>query len=161
MLYFVPGDKFIDPLKVGNSDLIRTLERVAHFQSFKRLLQTYNEGSDWVVANGGKIVWTKTGALFGYNSPRPYKDVEHIWKIMEQVYGDSRLALMSAGTLLKWTIAKRPETWLCTSQPTGYIDSVTGKEIQSLSYWIDDNYSPPRKQKANVSDLTALFNTYQ
>lgn len=157
MLYFVPGDRLIDPAKVENSDVVQAVKREAHWKSFQRLLQTYSEGVDWTVANGGNVIWTKTGALFGYGSKLPLNDVTHLWQTITQAVGNDRLCNITAGTLLKLTIAQRPETWLCTTRETGHLDPLTGDQIFALEYWINADYHPPIKRKATMLDLQEHF----
>ncbi len=156
-LYFVPGDRFVDPVKVEQSDVIQAVKREAHWKSFQRLLKTYQEGLDWVVANGGNVIWTKTGALFGHGSKRPHSDVEHVWTTIIDAVGDDRLCLITAGTFLKLVVAQRPERhWLCTASPTGHLDPLTGDVINTLEYWLNPAYqSPAAKRAPSIEDLKA------
>ncbi len=158
-LYIVPGDRLIVPQDVEQKDVIAATKRHSHWKTYERLIQTYEDGVGWVLTNGGRITWTKTGALFGHRSPLAHKDIEHLWETLIAAVGDDRLCVIAAGTFLQLTIARRPETWLGTPVETDKVDPLTGKTIFTYEYWLEPNYMPPHlaRPRPTVDDLKAKW----
>ena len=137
-------DLFIDPDEVLASDVMRALERKLHPRTYERVIKTAIEGVGSVrPSSNSKLVWTRSAALFGHRSPRPKCDVDHFWNSIISALGDDRECLWGVGSVLRYAIALRPETWLVYRQKTGDVDPVTGKEIKISEYWINDQYTPP------------------
>lgn len=156
-LYRVPEGKLIDPAKVAKKDVVTAVERHTHWRSFEKLMRTYEEGLDWVVSNGGRVVWTKTGALFGHGSKRPHADVEHLWETVIAAVGDDRLCSIAVGTLLQLAISRRPENWLCSVEDTGRVDALTQDPIFTYQYWIGT--VSPVARRPTVDDLRSKWSS--
>lgn len=153
-LYLVPGDRLIDPKKVEKKPVVGKILRATHRASLDRLFKTYEEGLAYVLNNGGRVAWTKTGALFGHKSSLPHKDIEHLWFTVTSSVGDGRLCYQGVGTLLQLMISKRPETWLCNLVETGHVDPLDGTDIYAYQYWVDEGYIPPEEPLPTVALLS-------
>jgi hypothetical protein len=127
-------------------------------RTLARVLKTAEEAVDSVVQSGGKLKWTKAGALFGRQSLQPKKHVDHLWQTVTDIHGESKETLITVGCLLKLTIARRPETWLSWVETTEDIDPDTGKKIKVTSYWVDDTFI--FQQPSLKGSLDALRNKW-
>lgn len=159
----------------GKGKLVKPeqMEKTAHFKkikkevsanSWKMICRILKESVEDCVSKGvtkNKLVWTKMGAMFGYNSDRPKYDVERLWERVVEIVGDGKECKEAVGILLKWEISKRSETWLCYVQTTDEIDSTTGKLIKVSSYWINENFTPPKNERTGFSlnDLAKKFSS--
>lgn len=137
---------YTDDYEVVSADLEKTelyvsLRKKLHGATWDRIVKTVEEAVENAAKDRSKLVWTKAGALFGHNSPEPVKHVNHLWDNVISIMGDGKLCLMSVGTLLRWVIAKRDETWLAFSSEIEEVDEDTGRKIRVSQYWIDDGYT--------------------
>ena len=134
------ADYEVVPTDLEGTELFVSLRDRMHPVTWDRVVKTVEEAVANAAKDRSKLVWTKAGALFGYGSPEPAKYVNHMWDNIIAIMGDGKLCLMSVGTLLRWVIAKRDETWLAFSSETEDLDEDTGKQIRISQYWIDDKY---------------------
>lgn len=155
--------RLVTPSEIGDSVYIEALLRKLHPQTYRRVLKTAEEAVENLVKSSfgkGKLVWTKTGALFGHSSLEPKKHVDHLWEAVIAAVGDDKNCLKTVGTILLWTVSKRREQhWLMYREDTGEVDDDTGKPIKICTYWIDPNFVPvPPKKRYTAADLCAKFN---
>lgn len=169
-------DTFIDPTKAETSEHIQAVKRYytedkRSEKTFDKIIRILDEAIDSVKPSASsKLVWTKTGALFGHNSPRPLKDVEYVWEKVIGSVGDDKNCLIAMGALFRWRISLRPETWLAYRQDSEDVDPTTGRKILISTYWIDENYvfkGVVKKSKkelmmpASPADLASLANKFR
>jgi hypothetical protein len=153
--------RLIKPEDVEKIDFLQALKRKLHPASWLRIIQTVDEGVEATAKDiGSKLIWTKTGALFGNHSNRPKKDVDHLWEKVISIVGDGKECLKSVGALLLWRVALRPEEyWLVYRQETSRIDPDTNKIISVAEYWINTNFVPKKKEKMfTIQDLMDKHN---
>jgi len=142
----------VNPEKLEDSEVIATLRRKLHPTTFKRIIKTVDEAVDSIDPSAStRLIWTKAGALFGRNSERPKKHVEHLWDNVIKSVGDNRMCLIGVGSLLRWRISLREETWLVYKRETEIIDEITGRVVPVSEYWIKEDFvlntSPSRPKK--------------
>jgi len=160
-------DVKIEPTDAETSKHIAAVKRFYPAVTFNKIIRILDEAIDSVKPSASsKLVWTKTGALFGHNSPRPLRDVEYVWEKVIGAVGDDKNCLIAMGALFRWRISLRPETWLAYRQDSENVDPDTGRKILISTYWIDENYSFKGKTKASkkapatLADLSALANKF-
>jgi len=129
------------PEHLEETELFVSLQAKLHGATWERVVKTVEEAVENAASDKSKLVWTRAGALFGYKSPEPTKNVNHLWDNVIAIMGDGKLCLMTVGTLLRWVISKRDETWLAFSSEIEEVDEDTGKKIRVSQYWIDDSYT--------------------
>ena len=165
-------DMFVDPAKAETSAHIQAVQRFYPAVTFTKILRILDEAIDSVKPSASsKLVWTKTGALFGRSSPRPLRDVEYVWDKVIGAVGDDKNCLIAMGALFRWRISLRPGIWLAYRQDSENVDPSTGRKILISTYWIDSNYvyngPAPKKSKsemeapataADFSSLAKKFN---
>jgi hypothetical protein len=173
-LYYVTfKDSYVDPKKAETADHIVAVKRFYESspRTFTKILRILDEAIDSVEPSAtSKLVWTKTGALFGHNSPRPLRDVEYVWEKVIGAVGDDKNCLIAMGSLFRWRISLLTDTWLVFRQDSENIDPSTGKKILISTYWIDNTYRfmgvPPKKTKsekqapATEFDFSRLANKF-
>jgi len=151
-------DRLITPSDIECSSYLSVLRREIHSATYNRIVKTGEEAVEKLVkSNFGKLVWTKTGALFGHDSLEPKKHVDHLWRTVANVMGEDKHCLLTVGTLLMWTIARRNEPWLLWREESNTVDVETGKPIRVSQYWIDQNYVPEMRKRYTPEDLCAKF----
>ena len=136
-------DYYVNPKKAETSKHIQAVKTVydSSPKTFPKILRILDEAIDSVKpSKTSKLVWTKTGALFGRSSDRPLRDVEYVWEKVIGAVGDDKNCLIAMGALFRWRISLRPEKWLAWRQDSEMIDPTTGNAILISTYWIDDNY---------------------
>ena len=139
---------YLNPADMEGSDYVYALKRDLNPKTFERITKTIDEGLEALASAGvNKLVWTKTGALLGYSSMQPKKHVDHVWENVIKVMGDGKACLKSAGSLVRWRISLREETWLLYRQETDSIDPDTGRIIYVSEYWIKEDFVPKKKPK--------------
>lgn len=157
-----PYDILRNPSKIRDSDILHKLhnEKYCHPRTLARMFKTIDEElTDLCVRRAQKLIWTKTGALIGFDSIGPKKHIDHLWRNLECVFGDGKEILLAAGVMVLWEISKRPEIWVMFKEVRDEIDPDTGKKITIAHYWVDDTFVPnlrPKKErvkKATFEDL--------
>jgi hypothetical protein len=133
------GHSLVNPKRLENNSVITALKRKLHSKTYNRLIKTIDEAVDAEVDEGdGKLVWTKSGKMFGHKSIRPKKDVDHLWDSIISIVGDDEMCLIALGTLLRWRMSLRPEQWLVYRRETETIGLRTGRPIHVSEYWISN-----------------------
>lgn len=141
-----PKDRLITPEHIEEIDLFKAMRSRMPKNTWERVVKTVEEAVDSVQPNQtSRLVWTRASALFGHSSEQPKKWIDHLWDKIIAVVGDGKMCLLSVGCLLRWTIAKRPETWLCYKRETDEYDEETEKQITISEYWINNDYVPKGK----------------
>jgi len=161
MLYDVTRkpDKEVVPEELLKSEYLKKAVKEIHSASFEKMCNTLDLALDKLKPSASSnLVWTKFGALCGYNSNEPCRDINHLWEKGVDVFGDSKVLMKFMGTLLMWRISLRPETWLMYRQETDNIDPDTGKTIWVCNYWVDSSFTPVEEEKPNLENLMAKFN---
>lgn len=148
-------DMLISSANAESSAHIQAVKRFYPAVTFNKILRILDEAIASVKPSASsKLVWTKTGALFGHNSPRPLRDVEYCWEKVIGAVGDDKNCLIAMGALFRWRISLRPELWLAYRQDSENVDPSTGRKILISTYWIDENYvyngPAPKKSKAEM-----------
>ena len=126
-------------------EYIQAIMNKMHAKTFDKILRTIDEAiADTAKTRDGKLVWTKTGALLGFSSDQPHKDIEHLWAKVAELMGDGKELLKCVGSLVLWRIALRAEscgeTWLWFQQDSDTYDKDTGKKIKISTYWINNDF---------------------
>ena len=74
-------DNLIKPETAETSQHINVIRNFYPTVTFDKILRILDEAIDSVKPSAtSKLVWTKTGALFGRNSARPLRDVDYVWE---------------------------------------------------------------------------------
>jgi hypothetical protein len=153
-------DKLIKPDDGESYEYIQKAKKSLNPKSFKKMTQTIDVALEHLrPSKESGLVWTKCGALFGYNSNEPLRDINHLWQNAEKVINDGEMVLKLVGGLLRWRISLiESDIWLMYRQDTDKINPKSGKEIKVSTYWIDNNYNPPASpdQPPSPSDLEML-----
>jgi hypothetical protein len=150
-------DTWVDPEEAEAFDTIVALKRDLPANTFDRLVKTVDEMIESVdPTDTSKLVWTKAGALFGHGSEGPKKWIEHLWEKVIDVVGPDRLCLIAVGSLLRWRISLRSETWLVYRRESGSKDPMTGKPVLISEYWINEDYVFKGKKKKKGLDVSGL-----
>ena len=163
-------DYYVNPKKAESSKHIQAVKNHYDYspKTFPKILRIIDEAIESVKpSESSKLIWTKTGALFGRNSARPLRDVEYVWEKVIGAVGDDKNCLIAMGALFRWRISLRGEKWLAYRQDSDTVDPSTGKHILISTYWIDENYSakvPKTKDElkapATHIDMMALANKF-
>jgi hypothetical protein len=125
-----------------NYDVIQAVKRKSHTATWDKIVRTIDSGIEYAMDTGnGRLVWSKSAALFGHSSPLPKRDVDHLWEHIISAVGDDKECKQAVGGLLRWRISLRGETWLVFRKDSGEIDPVTGKQITISEYWINENFN--------------------
>jgi hypothetical protein len=145
--------KLVDPRTIEECEIIAKLRKRLHPRTFERCVKTVSEGVASVKPSAiSKLVWTKSAALFGHGSVLPHSLVEHLWESVESVVGPDKPALITVGTLLRWQIAQRVETWLVFRRDSDEIDLQTGDLITISEYWINEGFQLNGRSGRSLSD---------
>lgn len=126
-----------------NGSLLSILDKRFSKKDKSVLQKTVEKALDKIVEDGemqGKLTWTKLGALVGRNPVLQEDTNEHLWEVVESYLGDGVSCMKFLGVYLMSEISKRDETWLGWRVTTDHRDPHTGKFIQSMNYWIDEDY---------------------
>lgn len=135
------ADTYVDPSKAELAQHIQAVKRHHREVTWNKILRIMDEAINSVKpSKSSKLVWTKTGALFGHSSARPLRDVEYVWEKVIGAVGDDKNCLIAMGALFRWRISLRPETWLVFRQDSEDVDPTTGRKILISTYWIDNSY---------------------
>lgn len=142
----------VTPAACGESEWVAAFRAKANPLSFQRTCQTYDEGIEAEVVDSQskcRLTWTKTGAIIGFMSARPKRDVDRAWEAVKKIMGDKgRPPVFTQGGLMKWRVSLRPETWLLYRRDTGEVDPIDGKPIRVAEYWIDETFTPPKERRS-------------
>lgn len=137
----MPFPREVTAKKCETADWVKAVRRKAHPKTFERIVKTLDEGIERIIVeNDGKLVWAKTGSLMGHKSGGPKRDIDHAWDAVIDVVGDGRPCVFAMGQLTKWRIAVRPETWLMFLRDVEKVDPLTGDEIFTAEYWINEAF---------------------
>lgn len=163
-------DLLIKPETAETSQHINAVKKFYPAVTFDKILRILDEAIDSVKPSAtSKLVWTKTGALFGRNSDRPLRDVDYVWEKVIGAVGDDKNCLIAMGSLFRWRISLREETWLAYRQDSDNVDPDTGRAILISTYWIDETYTfkgtvkktrAEQKAPASMLDISALANKF-
>jgi hypothetical protein len=153
-------DHYVDPEKAHDSEFIQALERVLKPNVFARIVKTIDEALDNLKPSAkSKLVFTRMAALFGHNNIQPKRWEAHLWDNVVHVVGDGKECLLAIGSMLRWRVSVRPETWLVYKQVTEDEDPETGKKISVSHYWIDEEFIPnivKKKERSLELDIKGL-----
>jgi len=149
-------DVLIKPDVASTSRHIQVVLKSYPAVTFKKILRILDEAIDSVKpSKSSRLVWTKTGALFGRNTERPLRDVDYVWEKVIGAVGNDKNCLITMGSLFRWRISLRPETWLVYRQDSENIDPTTGRAILISTYWIDETYIFRGEVKKSKAELKA------
>ena len=149
-------DTYVDPADAERAEHIQAVKRFYPAVTFNKIIRIVDEAIHSVKPSASsKLVWTKTGALFGHNSPRPLRDVEYCWEKVIGAVGDDKNCLIAMGAIFRWRISLRPETWLAYRQDSQNVDPSTGRKILISTYWIDEGYVFKGTRKKSKSEMKA------
>lgn len=142
-----------EPKTIESWDIIQAAQKKIP-NEFNRMIVTTDEAIESIrPSERSNLTWTKSGALFGYNSPQVDK-INHVWENTIALWGeDTKILLLFVGSLLMWRISCRDEQWLTYASKTGKTDPLTGKEITERSYWINEDI----KVAYTVQDLITKY----
>lgn len=164
-------DYYVNPKKAESSKHILAVKNHYDYSpmTFPKILRIIDEAIESVKpSKSTKLVWTKTGALFGRSSERPLRDVEYVWEKVIGAVGDDKNCLIAMGALFRWRISLREEKWLAYRQDSEMVDPLTGQHILISTYWIDETYSaevPKTRDELNAPatqlDFSALANKFK
>ena len=154
-------DELLNPGEIEDSDYVQSLKRHHPSVTFDKLIRLIDTAITSIKpSESSNLVYTQAGILFGHDSVMPKKDYDYLWEKVTDVFGHTEQTLKSIGTLLRWRISLRPETWLLWVKESDRIDDKTGKKIKISCYWIDENFTPkPKKKQATLQDLADHFNS--
>lgn len=131
----------VKPLDAESYDVLRSVKRKVRSTTWDKMVRTIDSGIEWSIESGnGRLVWTKSAALFGHNSPLPKRDVDHLWEWIIDSVGDQKECLQAVGGLLRWRTSLRDENWLVFRRDSNDIDPITGKVITVSEYWISKEF---------------------
>ena len=126
-----------------NYEVIQAVPRKTHPLTWARIVKTVDDAiDDATMSWDQKLVWTKSAALFGYESVGPKRHIDHLWEHVQNAVGQDKECLMAVGGLLRWRISGRSEQWIVYRQDSGKTDPLTGKKITISEYWIDEKFNP-------------------
>lgn len=155
------GPNKVDPAKAEAFKYIQKIIQQLHARTFQRVIQTIDDELDGLKpSESSKLVWTKTGALIGHGSTGPKKHIDHVWENVSSAFGgNGRSTLIGVGSLVRWRISLRPETWLVYRRESDIFDEISQKLVTISEYWINEDFIPPDApaSKANLSDLQKKF----
>jgi hypothetical protein len=135
-------------------DILKVAEQKIHPRSYEKMIRTTDEAIENIKpTEKTNLIWTKSGAVFGYRSQEPTEAINHVWEKATEVFGETKFSRLFVGSLLMWRISLRSEQWLTYASETGKYDPETGNEITERGYWINEKV----KIQNTVDDLIAKF----
>lgn len=152
----------VRPADAEGYEVLEAVKRKCAKSTFDRMVKTVDDAIEDAVQAGGKLIWTKSAALFGHGSTQPKKHVDHLWEHIIKSVGEDKHALMAVGGMLRWRISERKENWLVyrREDPTGKIDPDTGHVITISEYWINPTYQYKAAtvlRRPGLSDLASKW----
>lgn len=154
------GYRLIDPDEVEEWAILQKAIKKLHPATWAKIIRTVDNAiTNLKPSISSKLVWTKSGAIFGRKSTQPLEAIEHVWEASKQLFGPAaKENLLFVGSLLYWRISLRGDQWFSYPNETGETDPLTGKEITERGYWINNGFRVPVKKAATAEDLMAKFN---
>lgn len=153
------GFRLIDPSEVEKWDILQKAVRVLHPATWAKIIRTVDSAIISLKPSlKSKLVWTKSGAIFGHKSSQPLEAIDHVWEHSKKMFGPTaKENLLFVGSLLYWRISLRGDQWFSYPNEKGTTDPLTGREITERGYWINNHFAVPIKKQPTVSDLVAKF----
>jgi len=155
------GDLIDEIQTLKNNEYTNALKRKIHVKSFNRILKTIDDGLDELLKNNNKLIWASNRSLLGHSSTLPKKHIDHLWYNVIDSVGECKNCLKTVGSLLRYRISVRKETWLLYKRKSDEIDKETNKPISVSEYWINNNFFKTRGNDGsgyNINDLVKKFN---
>ena len=155
------GYRLVDPDKVEEFEMLEKAKIKLHATTWAKCIRTVDGAIDSLKpSKNNLLVWTKSGAAFGYKSSQPTNDINHLWEATIKVFGETKESLMFVGSLLYWRISLRKEQWFSYPSEKGTVDHDTGKAITERSYWINNDFKVEvvkDKKTLTAQDLVDKF----
>lgn len=165
MLYDVTHypPRIITVEECDENEWVDTFETKTDPRTVNRTYKTFDEAIEAEVVESKKrirLTWTKTGAVIGFNSPRPVRDVKHVWDAVQAVQGTvGRPPVFTMGAIMKSRIVRRDETWLLYRRETGAVDPIDGTDIRVAEYWIDEDFPEKLKKQKQKESKKSDYDT--
>lgn len=167
-VYLFDSDK-----ELKNNKYLLAFKRQTHPLTYQAIIRRAENAIDKMVSDGcGRLVWTSTGALYGYRTTQPHSHVNDFWKAISETWNNEikarkqidqamrdRACNITAGSVIKCVIGRRAENWIAYKQETESHDIVTGKTIWVNEYFISNTFVPPNSKatKTTISKLQEKF----
>lgn len=151
----------ITPKYVEEFDVMKKAKKEFSSATWDKFSRTVDNSIEHLKpSTNSKLIWTKSGSIFGYKSKEPVEAINHIWEWAIKLWGDEdKTPLLFVGSFLMWRISLRPEIWLSIQNETGKIDPLTEQEITERHYWINNNFKI--EQPPTIDDLLKKYNKHK
>lgn len=150
---FEQGARLQNPNELEQNKYIVALKRNLKPEMFKYLVAAIDARlATLTPSKASQLTWTRLASLLGHGAEN-VEVADNLWQIIEsKTGGDAEACNMTMGSLVKWIISQRAETWLCNKNDTGK-QNQEGEEITWTAYWIDETFIPAPERPLNLQGL--------